>query len=137
MNHDELMQRIARTLRHEIGPALEAEYPKTQAFMAAVVVQKLGRQVGLARQHEAAESAALDALLVELQALSKAAATALPLDNAIAKLELERDNASLCALIEVLYTSRSELGETHFATLLASVRTNLRASIDRQMEYAA
>ena len=34
------------TLKQEIAPAIDAEYPKTQAFMAAVVLQKLGRQLG-------------------------------------------------------------------------------------------
>jgi tetratricopeptide (TPR) repeat protein len=38
-----LLRRIAQTLRESIGPAVEAEYPRTQAFMAAVVLQKLGR----------------------------------------------------------------------------------------------
>jgi hypothetical protein len=44
MSHGELLQRIARTLKQDVGPAIEAEYPKTQAFMAAVVLEKLGRQ---------------------------------------------------------------------------------------------
>jgi hypothetical protein len=47
MNHGELLQRIASTLKRDVGPAIEAEYPKTQAFMAAVVLQKLGRQLDL------------------------------------------------------------------------------------------
>ena len=47
---DELLERIARTLKKEIGPAVEDAYPKTQAFMAAVVLQKLAGQLRLGRR---------------------------------------------------------------------------------------
>ena len=33
----ELLERMAPTLRKEIGPAVDGEYPRTQAFMAAQV----------------------------------------------------------------------------------------------------
>jgi len=53
----EFLQRIAQALKQHIGPAIEAEYPRTQAFMAAVVLQKLGRHLGLMSEHAAAEAA--------------------------------------------------------------------------------
>ena len=51
MNPDQLLERIATTLKRDIGPAVLGDYPKTQAFMAAVVLQKLGRQLGLLHMH--------------------------------------------------------------------------------------
>ena len=38
---DELLERIVRTLKADIGPAIEEAYPKTQAFMASVVLHKI------------------------------------------------------------------------------------------------
>ena len=43
MNHGELLQRIANTLKGDVGPAIADEYPKTQAFMAAVVLHEESR----------------------------------------------------------------------------------------------
>ena len=67
MNPGELLQRIASTLKRDVGPAIEAEYPKTQAFMAAVVLEKLGRQLGLEGAHRSADAADLSALLDHLR----------------------------------------------------------------------
>src|SRR2546423_1523973 len=47
----ELLDRLAKSLRMEIGPAVEGDYARTQAFMAAVVAQTLGQQVALAPDH--------------------------------------------------------------------------------------
>jgi hypothetical protein len=137
MTHDELLQRIAGTLKKEIGPAIEAEYPKTQAFMAAVVAQKLGRQVGLARTHESAEVADIESLLVDLRAIVQATAVPARVLDAINILDNARTKRDLCMVIDALYLERGELGETSFTALLNRVRKTLRASIDRQMEYAA
>ncbi len=64
-----LLERIAQTLKQQIGPAIDAEYPRTQAFMAAVVLEKLGRHLGLVNEHAAAETGDLDVLLADLRRL--------------------------------------------------------------------
>jgi hypothetical protein len=137
MNHDELLQRIANTLKGEVGPAIEAEYPKTQAFMAAVVLQKLGRQLGLEAAHRAAAAADLSALLDDLRGLVGGGETPARVTAAVQALTSARDAAAFCTLIETLYASRAELGAERFDALLGRVRETLRASIDRRMEYAA
>jgi len=38
---DELLDRIATTLREQIGPTVGEPFAKTQAFMAAVILAKL------------------------------------------------------------------------------------------------
>jgi hypothetical protein len=137
MNHEELLQRIANTLKRDVGPAIEAEYAKTQAFMAAVVLQKLGRQLGLEAAHRAAATADLSALLDDLRGLLGGGETPARVTAAVETLASARDAAALCTLIETLYASRAELGAGRFDALLGRVRETLRASIDRRMEYAA
>ena len=137
MNADQLLERIATTLKRDIGPAVEGEFPKTQAFMAAVVLQKLGRQLGLAAVHSAADEADTQALLADLRVeLEKAPAPA-AVAAAVATLAGQHDDQAMCDLITALYAARTELGEARFALLLGRVRKNLRASIDRRMVYAA
>lgn len=136
MTHDELLQRIATTLKREIGPAIQAEYPKTQSFMAAVVLEKLGRQLGLERAHRAADAADLRALLDDLRGVLGGGETPTSVTEAVQALTRTQDAAALCTLIEALYASRAELGAARFDALLGRVRETLRASIDRRMEYA-
>ena len=134
---DELLERIARTLKKDIGPAVEAAYPKTQAFMAAVVLQKLAGQLRLADEHAAASQRDLQELGEELGQLTASNALPAALAEALQTLRHDRDTASVSRLIETLYATRSELGEERFDSLLSRVRTRLRARIDREMVYAA
>src|SRR5262249_47703132 len=132
----ELLQRIARTLRQDIGPAVRAEYPRTQAFMAAVVLQKVSRQLALADEHAAAEIADLTALLADLRQLSLDDSAPSPVLAAVDGLAQALDAAALCRLIEALYGARADLGEARFATLLGRIRQTLRRNIDRRMAVA-
>ena len=135
MTNDELLLRIAQTLKQEIGPAVTAEYPKTQAFMAAVVLEKVSRELATERVHAAAQASGIAALLTDLDR----AASAMPaaVRDAIAQLRNAGDDAALVALIAALYAARAELDATRFDALLRRIRQTLRASIDRRMEYAA
>lgn len=137
MTPDQLLERVATTLRREIGPAIEADYPRTQAFMAAVVLQKLGRQLASAEAHRAADAADMDRLIADLDAALTADAVPPQIASAVAQLAHARDNAALCGLIAALYGNREALGAARFDALLGRVRTMLRASIDRRMEFAA
>ncbi len=137
MTEGELLQRIASTLRQEIGPAIEAEYPKTQAFMAGVVLQKLGQQLALSDVHTAAETVALDALLQDLEPLLSTGAPVADVNAARARLTQSRDAAALSHFIAALYAGREALGEVRFTQVLGRVRQTLRGSLDRRMEYAA
>lgn len=137
MTEGELLARIAQTLKQEVGPAIDAEYPKTQAFMAAVVLQKLSVQVALARTHEQAEAADFDALITDLESLLIGRKGPGGVQQASADLARSRDPAALCRFIEALYAARAVLGEAHFGQLLGRVRQTLRANIERRVEYAA
>ena len=135
MTEADLLDRIAKLLRQEIGPAVDGEYPRTQAFMAAVVLQKLSRQLALAAEHATKESAGLTALLADLAALLGDDAPP-ALRDAVDRLARTRDSAGLCDVIDALYAARGELGEPRFASLLGRVRRTLRSSIDRRMAVA-
>ncbi len=135
MDNAELLHRIATTLKRDVGPAVVDEYPKTQAFMAAVVLNKLAVQLEHAREHEQAAAADIAQLLDDLA--SEAERAPATLAAAIEALTATRDHAALCRLVDVLYAERATLGEARFDTLLARVRLTLRADIDRQMVYAA
>ena len=137
MNADQLLERIATTLRRDIGPAVEGEFPKTQAFMAAVVLQKIGRQIGLQGVHGAAEAADHQALLDDLRIELERAPVPVSITTALANFAGQRDAAAQCVLITALYDARATLGEARFEVLIGRVRKCLRASIDRRMVYAA
>jgi hypothetical protein len=134
MNDADLLLRIAQTLKEEIGPAIDAEYPKTQAFMAAVVLQKLGRELSLAPAHALAGAADIEALVVDLGAMSADVPAAIR--DAVEHLARCRDAAALCRLVEALYASRAALGDRRFDELLARVRRTLGADIERRLEFA-
>jgi hypothetical protein len=131
-----LLQRIARILRQDIGPAVADEYARTQAFMAAVVLEKLGRQLALAGEHEGAESVDLALLVADLRGLLTEGEAPAPVRTAVDALAERRGNAALCRLIEALYAARPTLGEARFAGALDRIRRTLRRSVDRRMEIA-
>lgn len=136
MNEAELLARLARTLKRTVGPAVEGEYPKTQAYMSAVVLEKLARQLELADEHAAAEGADLAALLGDLEAALAEHPVPAALGAAVEALALRRDAAARCALVSTLYAEREALGEARFDALLARVRRTLGADLARRMVYS-
>ena len=38
MTPSDLLERLAVTFKTEVGPAIEVDYPRTQAFLSAVVL---------------------------------------------------------------------------------------------------
>jgi hypothetical protein len=137
MSPDELLKRLATTLKQDIAPAVAAGYPRTQAFMTAVVLQKLAEQVRLAEAHAADEGQERRQLLDDLERLLPPDASPEALRSALDAMGEDRSNTSLCRFIETLYAWRDALGEARFETVLRRVRRTLRARLDRQMAYAS
>ncbi len=136
MTPSELLARMAVTLKTEVGPAIDAEYPRGQAFLSAVVLGKLARQLRLHDAHRALELRDREALErdlakilaeIDLPASVREAFVSLPPD----------DDGALCRFIETLYGAREKLGEALFETMLGRVRQYMRRSLDRRMEYAS
>ncbi|MBI2799252.1 MAG: hypothetical protein HYX63_03030 [Gammaproteobacteria bacterium] len=137
MTEGDLLQRIAQTLKQDIGPAVDAEYPKTQAFMAGVVLHKLGQQLALAPQHQRDQAAELAALIVELNDMLQTIEVPAELRRTLAEFAQRRDQVTLCSLIEALYGTRAALDAVIFARLLGRIRETLRADINRRVVYAS
>jgi hypothetical protein len=141
MEPAEVLSRLAATLRREIGPAVAEPYPRTQAFMASVVVEKVARQLRLSGRHGGDDRRDREELLADLQAMlgdHPPAALRAALDNAGAEDAADgRDGAVLAAIVDALYATRDELGRERFDAALTRVRRTLRARLDRQLEYAA
>jgi hypothetical protein len=130
---DELLDAVAEALRREIGPAVVDPFARTQAFMAAVVLQKLAGQLRAAPVEVAVDRRALVAAVrTELGATPPAGVTA-ALDL------LGRDGAPAAwrAVVTSLYAARDELGAARFDAALARVRAGLRARLDHVLAYAS
>ena len=134
MAPDELLARMATTLRTEIGPVVEGTYQRTQAFMAAVVLEKSALEVRLGTEHAAADEHDTRTMLGDVEAMLLSAPA--PLRTALDAAAASPDADALCTLINALYGTRAALGDDAFAAALGRVRVALRASIDRRMEIA-
>ena len=146
MNRSDLLARMARLLKREIGPAVEADYPKTQAFLGAVVLEKMSAELRLADAHAQAGASDRVALVADLDSdldadldgnLADAPDSVREAFAALAEKGADGGDAALCAFIEALYGDRDALGRERFDRLLGRVRQNLRRGIDRRLEIAA
>ena len=134
MNRSDLLARMSRLLKREVGPAVEADYPKTQAFLSAVVLERMSAELRLADAHSAAGAADRVALVADLDPdLVDAPDSVRTAFLALA----DGGDSALCRFIEALYGDREALGRERFERLLGRVRQDLRREIDRRMEIAA
>ena len=138
MNRSDLLARMAGLLKREIGPAVESDYPKTQTFLSAVVLEKVSAELRLADAHSAADATDRAALVADLEAGMADAPDAVREAFAVlAEKGADDEDAALCRFIEALYGNRDALGRERFDRLLGRVRQDLRRGIDRRMEIAA
>jgi hypothetical protein len=133
MTPDELVQRVAVTLRTEIGPAVSDPEAKTQAFMAAVVLEKLGRQLRTADAHARADRADVDELVRQLDGRLAGSNGDWP----AALDQLRRAGApGLNAFVATVHAHRGDLGPADFDAVITRVRAVLRKRLDRQLDYS-
>ena len=136
MQDVELLSRISKTLKKDIGPAVEGDYPKTQAFMASVVLEKLAGQLSRADSHGAAKQLAKSALAKTLAEIASTTTLNDELSAGISNFATSQDEQALCLLIENLYQSKEALGDERFFQFLTPVRAYMRMAIDQRMEYS-
>ncbi|MEQ8662684.1 MAG: hypothetical protein RLW62_17875 [Gammaproteobacteria bacterium] len=137
MEHADLIDRIAATLRHLVGPAVTEDYPRTQAYMAAVVLARLAAEMRARPGGAAADAADLDTLLADLATFAARDALPRALAGAVEALARERSEAHLARLVEQIHAEREALGTARCEALLARVRTTLRARLDRALAWSA
>jgi hypothetical protein len=135
MNPADLLHRIATTLRQDVGAALDDEYAKSQAFMAAVVLQKVASELASADVHRVADAAAYRELGIDLAGTLRGSRVPTSVTAAVQRFGETGTPESLSELIAALYTARSELDNV-FEPLLSRVRRTLRDVLDRRLESA-
>lgn len=133
LSPDQLLNRLADTLRERIGPEVGEPYAKTQAFMAAVVLTRVSSQLRLAAGHAAADRQDHILLVADIDRLLPPTS---PQRLHMAVKAVRDDHTNMSILLEALYASRDELGDEAFDALLKRVRKSLRSRLDRQLEYA-
>jgi hypothetical protein len=138
------LEAIITSLRTTIAPAISEPFPKAQAYMAAVILEFVARQVEERTQSTEAKRQILDELFAEIDKVLTAhavshtdwpglAAESYPTETAQAVHDQE---ARLCRVIETLYAHRDTLGPELFETLNQCVRTALRATLDQDLQVA-
>lgn len=128
----EFLRRLSVGLKTEIGPNIDHEYTRTQAFMASVILERVSKQVEFGPRHHEAEAADMAELHTKLADV---------LVDAPDEIAQHRDGAARAAsvaalgpLIEALYRWGSNQPEV--SASLDLIRPALRADIDRRMEIA-
>ncbi len=124
----QLLNEIIASLRNVIGPAIPEPYPKAQAFMAAVILEFVSRQVEERRDIPAEKEGILSDTFRDLSSVLSGQ----PLPEAGSANQEER----LSRLIEWLYSEKDRLGPEAFTTANQRVRTTLRALLDQELKIA-
>lgn len=132
----ELLARLSATMKSVIAPSTTGT-AKPQAYMAAVVLEKVAKQMELAPAHAAQQAGDAAALVRDLRAATSGATLPGATRASLAALEGGCNEVTLCSLVRALYADRPSLGDDLFAALLGRVRVTLRADIDRRMEFSA
>ena len=124
----QLLEEIIAALRNVIAPAIPAPYPKAQAYMAAVILEFVSRQVEERRDLATEKAQAVAALWGDLPAVL--AGQALPAGDDGGQ------EARLCRLIEWVYTEKDQLGPGVFTTANRRIREALRHLLDEELKIA-
>lgn len=122
-----MLNEVIVSLRNVIAPAIAEPYPKTQAYMAAVILEMVARQVEERTDLATAKRAAIASSFETLGRSEE-------VGRLIA--DLPRDEGGLCQLIERLYAERQHLGEELFTNANKRVHETLRALLDQDLKVA-
>jgi hypothetical protein len=120
-----MLEEVIGSLRSVIAPAIAAPYPKTQAYMAAIILETLARAIEERSDLEQAKKQSIERLFADLDALGLGAA------------RTGDDDGDLTPLIESLYANRKRLGEERFAAANRRVRQTLRDLLDADLKIAS
>jgi hypothetical protein len=124
----QLLEEIITSLRNVIAPAIPDPYPKAQAYMAAVILEFVARQVEERRDIAAEKDNILTGLFGDLAAVLSGK----PLPQA----ENTDQEARLCRLIEWLYAEKDRLGPETFNTANQRIRAALRELLNQELKIA-
>jgi len=123
-----LLEEVIASLRNVIAPAIAEPYPKSQAYMAAVILEFVSRQVEERHDIDEEKARTLNDLFHAVTALLAGK------DPAVAN--TPDQEARLGRLIEWLYAEKDRLGPETFAAANQRVRTALRQLLDQELKVA-
>jgi hypothetical protein len=122
-----LLEELIRSLRNVIAPAIADPYPKSQAYMAAVILEFISRQVEERGDLPNEKTQTLNTLFADLGSLlAGKGPTANDPDQ----------EARLCRLIEWTYAEKERLGPEAFAGINQRIRAALRQLLDQELKIA-
>jgi hypothetical protein len=123
-----LLEEVIASLRNVIAPAIAEPYPKSQAYMAAVILEFVSRQVEERHDIDEEKTHMLNDLFHDVTSLlpGKAPTVASTPDQ----------EAQLGQLIEWLYAEKDRLGSETFAAANQRVRAALRQLLDQELKVA-
>jgi hypothetical protein len=124
----QLLDEIIASLRNVIAPAISDPYPKAQAYMAAVILEFVSRQVEERRDIATEKEQALHTLFRELAVVLEG--------KAPPALDGTDQEAHLNRLIEWLYSEKDRLGPEIFAAANQRIRETLRKLLDEELKVA-
>lgn len=122
-----MLLEVITSLKNVIAPAIPEPYPKTQAYMAAVILEMVARSLEDRRDLAEAKDGAVAALVAELGALGIAVPSAAAGDDA------ERH---VGRMIVALDADRGRLGEETYGAAKQHVRRALRVLLDQDLQVA-
>ncbi len=125
----QLLGEVVVALRQVIGPAIADPYPRAQAYMAAVILEFVARQVEERPDIAAGKQQALGTVFAELASSPSGRAL---LDGD----ELDPE-ARLGRAIERLDAERDRLDPETYTSLHQQIRVALRALLDAELLVAA
>jgi hypothetical protein len=123
-----MLEEVIASLRNVIAPAITEPHPKTQAYMAAVILEIVARSVEERRDLAEAKERAVADLFEDLREI----VSALPPPEKSGESAEER----VAAAIRTLDAARERIGEATFEAAERRVRRAIRELLDRDLEVA-
>lgn len=124
-----MLEEVVASLRGVIAPAISDPYPKTQAYMAAVILETLSRAIAERSDLAEAKRRSIERLFADLGELGVGVSGEAS--------GIGEDDARLANLVEALYADRERLGEARFAGANRRVRQTLRDLLDADLKIAS
>jgi hypothetical protein len=123
-----LLDELITSLRNVIAPAIPDPYPKAQAYMAAVILEFIARQVEERHDIAVEKEQAMNGLFHDLT-------TILERKN-LPELGDTDQEQRLCRLIEWLYSEKDRLDPDVFTVANQRIREVLRQLLDQELKVA-
>jgi hypothetical protein len=123
-----MLEEVIASLRGVVAPAISAPYPKTQAYMAAVILEFLARAIDARSDVAEAKERSIERLFADIRELGVVTP---------AEMRGGDGQSRLVKLIEALYADRERLGEARFTAANQRVRRTLRDLLDEDLKITS